>query len=183
MDTSTIILFASVAVLTFVGWLIYDQHRTKHLQERFGPEYDRTVMGIGDRRVAESELEHREQHARELKARPINFMDRQRFLSRWKRCQSQFVDDPAGAVDEAEQVVTDVMRTRGYSTDNPYDRMTDIAAAYPHHAERYRQAGQILAQNSRTATSTKELRTAFLYYRSLFEDLIGENDEELQRAS
>jgi hypothetical protein len=183
MDTSTIILFASVAVLTFVGWLIYDQHRTKRLQERFGPEYDRTVMGTGDRRVAESELEHREQHALELKARQLNFMDRQRFLSRWRRCQSQFVDDPAGALEEAEQVLTDVMRTRGYSTDNPYDRMADIAAAYPHHAERYRQAGQILAQNSRTAASTKELRTAFLYYRSLFEDLIGENDEELQRAS
>jgi hypothetical protein len=182
------ILFAAVAVVTFVGWLIYDQHRTKGLQERFGPEYDRTVLGVGDQRVAESQLERREQHARELKAQPINFLDRQRFLSRWKQCQSQCVDDPAGAVDEAEHLLTDVMRTRGYSTDNPYDRMTDIAAAYPHHAERYRQAGQILARNSRTAASTKDLRTAFLYYRSLFEDLIaedliGENDEKLQRAS
>jgi hypothetical protein len=183
MDTSMMITIATVAVLTFVGWLIYDQHRTKRLQERFGREYDRTVLEVGDRRVAESELEHREQHARELKSHPINIVDRQRFESRWKQCQSRFVDDPAGAVDEADQVLTEVMRTRGYSTDNPYDRMTDIAAAYPHHAERYRQAGQIMAQNSRTAASTRELRTAFLYYRSLFEDLIGENDEKLQRAS
>src|SRR5688572_3537065 len=119
MDTSMMIAIATVAVLTFVGWLIYDQHRTKRLQERFGPEYDRTVMGVGDRRVAESELERREQHAQEIKAHPINFLDRQRFLSRWKQCQAHFVDDPAGAVEEADQVLTDVMRTRGYSTDNP----------------------------------------------------------------
>lgn len=183
MDTSMMILVAAVAILTFVGWLIYDKHRTKRLQQRFGPEYDRTVMGIGDRREAESELERLEHHAQELKSKPINFADRQRFLSRWKRCQSRFVDDPAGAVDEADEVLTDLMRTRGYSTDNAYDRMTEIAAAYPNHAERYRQAGEIVAQNSRAAASTKELRTAFLYYRGLFEELIEEKDEKLQRAA
>ena len=98
-------------------------------------------------------------------------------------CQAQFVDDPSGAVDRADQLLVDIMRMRGYAIDNPYERMMDIAAAYPNHAAKYREAGQILARHRRSEASTEELRTAFLHYRTLFDDLLGGYDEEFRKAS
>jgi hypothetical protein len=177
------IVIGALVVVAVVAWLIYDQRRSSRLRERFGPEYDRTVSNIGNRRRAETELARREVHAKQLRVRPLNPMDRENFLSQWKLCQAQFVDDPPGAVDRADELITEVMGTRGYSTDNPYERMTDIAAAYPRHVDDYREACRILIVHHKSEASTEELRTAFLHYRNLFHDLIGGYDEELKQAS
>ena len=118
-----------------------------------------------------------------MRDRQLNPLDRDRFVSQWKLCQAQFVDDPVGAIDRADQLLGDVMRTRGYAADSPFDRMTDIAAAYPQHAGRYREACQIVGRQRTGETTTEELRTAFLHYRTLFDDLLGGYDEQLKRAS
>jgi hypothetical protein len=183
MQTWMIITLVSVVVLVALGWVVYDRRRSKRLQERFGPAYDQTVSEIGNRRRAEAELEWREAHARQLRSRPLNSADRERFLSLWKQCQARFVDDPVGAVEDADALLVQVMRDRGYAADNLYERTTDIAAAYPQHVERYRQAGEILERHRRSPVSTDSLRTAFLNYRNLFDDLIGAYDEKLKRAS
>ena len=91
-------------------------------------------------------------------------------------------DDPAGALERADELMVEAMRSRGYSVD-PNDRATDIAAGYPQHADRYREACRILAQHRSGEASTDELRTAFLHYRTLFDDLLGGYDETLRRAS
>jgi hypothetical protein len=183
MQTWMIILIVSIVVLAAAAWIIYDRRRTRRLQDRFGPAYDQTVSEIGNRRRAEAELEAREHRARQLSARPLDPSDCEKYMSEWKLCQAQFVDDPPGAVDTAARLVTEVMRTRGYSTDTPHGLMTDVAAAYPHHAERYRQAVQIIASHRQSPVSTAELRTAFLYYRALFDELLGGYDEKLKRAA
>jgi hypothetical protein len=183
METWMIVMLASIVVLAVVGWFIYDARRSRKLQERFGPAYDHTVSELGNRRRAEAQLESRERQARQLRERPMSAPDREQFMSRWKQCQALFVDDPAAAVAEADSVLCEMMRTRGYAADNLYERTTDIAAAYPHHAERYRQAGELLERHRRSPLSTDNLRTAFLYYRDLFDELIGGYDEKLRRAS
>jgi len=170
-------------VLAAGAWIIYDRRRSKRLQDRFGPAYDQTVSEIGNRRRAEAELEARERRARQLRTQPLNASDYKKYLSEWKLCQAQFVDDPAGAVDQADQLLVQIMRTRGYSADTPHGLVTDVAAAYPQHAERYRQAAQIIARHRQNPVSTDELRTAFLHDRALFEDLLGGYDEKLERAS
>jgi len=182
MQTWMVFIVAAVVLLA-AGWIIYDRQRSKRLQQRFGPAYDQTVSEIGNRRRAEAQLQWREVHARQLRERPLNSSDRERFRSLWKRCQARFVDDPAGAVDEAGDLLIEVMRTRGYAADNFNERTTDIAAAYPQHAEGYRRASEILESQRRGPVSTDKLRTAFLDYRDMFEDLIGAYDEELKRAS
>ena len=182
MQTRMIIVMA-VLVLLAAAWFIYDRLRSKRLQQRFGPVYHETLSEIGNRRRAEAELQRREIHAEELRARPLNSADRGRFLSQWKRCQARFVDDPSGAVDDANELLVEVMRTRGYAADNLHARTTDIAAAYPHQASRYRQACEILERHRSSPVSTDNLRTAFLDYRDLFEDLVGGYDETLKRAS
>ena len=158
------IIIAVVAIAAIVVWLIYESKRSKRLQARFGPEYDRAVSSAGSRRRAESELFRREIFAKKLRARPLNASDHEKFLAEWKLCQAQFVDDPQGAVDRADQLLVDIMRTRGYCADDPDERMTDIVAAYPRDAEEYREAGRILAQHRQGEDTTEELRTAFLHH-------------------
>ena len=182
MQTWMIVALVCIAALV-VGWIIYDQRRTRMLKARFGPAYDQTVSELGNRRRAEARLQGREAYVRELRARPMNPSDRAGFVSRWKQCQALFVDDPGRAVEEADDLVAQLMRFRGYAADTPYERTTDIAAAFPHDVERYRQAGEIIERHHSSSVSTDALRTAFLHYRNLFEDLIGENDEKLKRAS
>ncbi|HET9217186.1 MAG TPA: hypothetical protein VFR18_09425 [Terriglobia bacterium] len=178
-----VVIVASIVIVAAIVWLSYERSRSQRLRTRFGPEYDRAVREFGSRRRAEMQLARRESRARELRDRHLNPADRDRFLEQWKLCQAQFVDDPAGALERAEQLLDDVMRTRGFSSGNPLDRMTDIAAAYPEHAGRYREACQIAAQQRTGETSTEELRRAFLHYRTLFDDLIGGYHEELRRVS
>jgi hypothetical protein len=173
----------AVVVVAIAAWFIYESNRRKRLQARFGPEYDRVVSISGNRRRAESDLARREVHARKLRARHLNSADRERFLAEWRLCQAQFVDDPQGAVEKADQLLVDIMSSRGYCVDDPSERMTDIVAAYPRHAEDYREANRILERHRHGASSTEDLRAAFLHYRTLFDDLLGGDDEKLERAS
>jgi hypothetical protein len=110
-------------------------------------------------------------------------MDREEFNRRWTLCQADFVDDPAGAVSEADRLLDDVMRARGYSVATPYDRMADISAAYPQYAGSHREAREILVKEERGIASTEDLRRAFMHYRSLFDEILGGQNEELKRAS
>jgi len=44
-------------------------------------------------------------------------MEHERFLKRWKSVQSRFVDSPKGAVTEGDDLVSSLMKTRGYPRD------------------------------------------------------------------
>lgn len=174
---------AAAILVAGLAWLLYERKRTQRLRDRFGPEYDRTVSTVGNRRRAESEMEQRETRARELRSRPLSISDRERFLVEWKLCQAQFVDDPAGAVEHADRLVCEVMRTRGYSPDDPYNRIADISAAYPDSAGAYRDADAIVARNRNgQVVSTDDLRSAFIHYREVFDEMLGGYDEERKRA-
>jgi hypothetical protein len=174
---------AAVLVVAIAAWLINEKRRSRHLQDHFGSEYDRTVTELGGRRQAESELARREQRVRNLKVRPLSLLDRQRLRARWNQCQALFVDDPAGAVDEADHLLTDLVRARGYSADNPHDRLADISAAYPQHIAHYRLACEIMARHQNEGAPIEDLREAFIHYRAVFDEILREQDEELKRAS
>jgi prophage tail gpP-like protein len=185
MEPWMIILIVAVAatVVAIMAWVITDRNRSRHLKEQFGPEYNWAITEAGNRRQAESQLARREIRAKQIREQRLSLADRDRFLSEWKLTQAQFVDDPSGAVERADELLAEIMRTRGYSTGNLHERMADIAAAYPLHADHYREAGKILERHTRGETSTDELRTAFLHYRTIFDDLLGGYDEEYRRVS
>lgn len=173
-----------VAVLIVAAvWVAYNRNRSRRLRAHFGPEYDRTITEFGDRRRAEAELAQREERVRKLPIRQLSVADRNRFGAEWKDCQRLFVDDPGRALEQADGLLTEVIHTRGYATSNPYDRMADISAAYPAHASKYREAGEILAHQHRGEATTEDLRKAFIHYRTLFDEILGGQDEELKRAS
>src|SRR5512138_2032420 len=109
MDNSQIIILvvAVIAILAIgaAAWMYMQKRRTERLRSRFGPEYERVVETEGDRRRAESSLEERQKRVEKLDIRPLSKEDRQRFSQAWTREQARFVDDPKGAVAEADRLI------------------------------------------------------------------------------
>jgi hypothetical protein len=185
MESWEIVTLIVAALATGVlVWAYYSQRRSKRLRAHFGSEYDRTVSEFGNRRRAESNLRQRETRVNRLEIRPLTIADRQMFESEWKTCQSHFVDDPVGAVYEAENVVLKMMQTRGYPVDDADERFEDISATYPWVADNYRQARAIVGRHRRGEATTEDMRQAMVHYRELFGELLGgESREESKRVS
>ena len=101
LDTQTWIILAAVVVLGLVAlgaWLFYQKKQSHKLQERFGPEYGRTVNELGSRTKGESELKAREKRVERLDILPLAPSEAARFTEAWQALQSRFVDNPKGVV-------------------------------------------------------------------------------------
>jgi hypothetical protein len=86
-------------------------------------------------------------------------------------------------VEDADRLVTEIMRARGYGMEEHDDRLADLCAAYPERASDFRAADAVLIEHRRHNATTEDLRRAFVHFRSLFDDMLGGQDEELKRAS
>lgn len=111
---SAILIIIVIILLAAVVWLTIAWRRSQRLRSKFGPEYPRAVSEFGDRQRAERELERREKRVQNLEIRPLAPATRDRFVKAWHDDQERFVDDPKGALMEAERLVQAVMRERGY---------------------------------------------------------------------
>src|SRR5271157_4515324 len=117
MDTNLIVLaVAAILIIAVLVWLYMRKRRntTADLRKKFGPEYDRAVLVHGAGRKAEAKLEDREKRVDTLNTRDLNPIEHERFLKGWESVQSRFIDSPKGAVTEADDLVSSVMKARGY---------------------------------------------------------------------
>jgi hypothetical protein len=174
MDTIVWIVIAVVVVLVVVVALAAasSRRRRHHLQTRFGSEYDRTVEGADRRREAERELREREARHDELDLRPLSDASRQRYTQQWQEMQSGFVDRPQVAVADADRLITDLMRERGYPVDDFDTRSELVSVDHPDVVENYRTAHGIAVKTVEGRTSTEDLRQAVISYRALFEEIV-----------
>ena len=166
------LIVAVIILVAAVAWLLLDRRRSLRLRSRFGPEYERTVRESGDRRRAENELERREKRVERLHVHPLSMRDRDRFVAELRADQARFVDDPAGAVTEADRLVQEVMRVRGYPVADFDQRVEDISVDHPHLVQNYRAARELAERHRRGQASTEDLRKALVYYRGLFDELL-----------
>jgi FtsZ-interacting cell division protein ZipA len=173
-----VIAAAVVIVLLAIVWSATRAKRTRALQGTFGREYDRTVEQTGDRRAAERELLKRQKRHDELDLRPLSPESRERYVRRWRSTQARFVDDPKGAVAEADQLVQDVMQERGYPTKDFDRRVDNISVDHPDLVEKYRTADGIARASERGEASTEDLRHSVRHYRALFAELLETDDVE-----
>jgi FtsZ-interacting cell division protein ZipA len=173
-----VIAAAVVAVLLAIVWSATRAKRTRALQGTFGREYDRAVEQAGDRRAAERELRERQKRHDELDLRPLSQESRERYVRRWQSTQARFVDDPKGAVAEADQLVQEVMQERGYPTKDFERRVDDISVDHPDLVEKYRTADGIARASERGEASTEDLRHSVRHYRALFAELLETEDVE-----
>ena len=167
MPTWAWIVIVVVAALIVLGaiaaWM--QQRKRTELKERFGSEYDRTVSERGERRAAEKELADRERKREQLDIVPLSADAQKKYAATWHDVQGQFVDDPADAVSEADRLVTDVMRDRGYPIDDFDQRAADISVDHPEVVENYRAAHAVYvkANDGNGGAGTEDLRQGFVH--------------------
>jgi predicted nucleic acid-binding protein len=175
-DTLIWVLLAIVVVLLcVVGILVIRQRRSAQLREGFGPEYDRVLQERGDQRAAEAELRERRDRRRGYEIRPLEESVRERYAERWEDTQRRFVDQPASAVAEADGLIGEVMRDRGYPVEDFDQQAADLSVDHPEVVEHYRSAHAVSVASGDQNASTEDLRTAMVHYRALFSDLLEDD--------
>ena len=180
MDDQLLLTGVGLAILAaaVVAWLLARRQRSARLREHFGPEYEQTVGELGDRRRAEAELRERRERVDRLKIVPLSRQDAQGLSLRWQAVQARFVDDPTDAMREANSLLNDTMRQRGYPIDNFEQRAADVSVDHPQVVSNYRDARAIAVKNESGQASTEDLRQAIVHYRALFADLLEDSSGE-----
>lgn len=180
--TSGYILIAIIVVLAIVVLILVSRRaKSARIAKRFGPEYERTVRETGDRAAAEKELAEREERVRKFHIEELPAGARQRYTEEWRTVQTRFVDEPRRAVGQADELVTNVMRDRGYPMEDFEQRAADISPDHPDVVQNYRAAHEIVGRSETGEASTEDLRQAMVHYRSLFNDLLGTNERSATR--
>lgn len=183
-DLVLIVALVVVLVIVIAAVPLLRKRRTERLRTKFGDaEYARAVEKDGSRRHAEAALEGRTQRVEAFHLRPLAAADRERFVESWRAVQARFVDGPADAVAEADQLVGAVMSARGYPVSDFEQRSADISVDHPLVLENYRTAHEIALRQARGQASTEELRQAMVHYRTLFEELITEPVAPLKKTA
>lgn len=165
------LILAALAVVAFLGF------RSRRLRERFGPEYDRTVEDTGSRLAAERDLSAREKRHDELDIKPLPGDVRDRYSRNWADVQGEFVDRPEDAVQDADLLVTSLMRERGYPTEDLEQRLKDLSVEHGRTIEHYRAAHEINRLSMKRQATTEQLRGAMVHYRALFDELLSDGGQ------
>jgi len=102
---TTTFMFAILLIILVAGviaWFVMQKQKSLTLRRRFGPEYDRALAEYGSRAKAEAELTKRAQRVARFNIIPVTATEAARFSNAWAALQGRFVDDPKGAVAEAD---------------------------------------------------------------------------------
>lgn len=171
-----IILLVIVIAVLLVGlayWFIQRQNRSKGLKDRFGAEYARTMDTAGTRGEGEKQLVEREKRVESFHLKDLDPREAQRFGDEWRNTQGRFVDNPGGAIHEADSLVQQVMSARGYPVTNFEQQAQDISVDHPEVLSNFRAAHAIAEGNAISPASTEALRQAMIHYRALFDELLA----------
>ena len=170
--TSLIILIGVILIAAVAIWGFLLKRRSTRLRGRFGPEYESAIHEYGDRSRAEKALERRAERTEKYHIRPLGKEEQLRFGLEWRHTQASFVDDPPLAIREADHLVCEAMRLKGYPMADFDRRAEDLSVDYPGVINTYRAAHQIALTEQDGRATTEDLRQAMVYYRELFDELL-----------
>ena len=151
--------------------------RTAQLRDKFGAEYDHVVNETGKRKRAEQELLARQAEVQKYDIRAFTLAERDRFRSDWKVIEQRFIERPTTAVVEADELVADMMRVRGYPMGDFEKHAAHLSVTHPRVIEHYRAGHGVIGDAGKA--STEDLRQAMLHYRALFDELISEVKDDV----
>ena len=173
-STATIVIAVVVVLLIIVGAVaLARRNRSKSLQDRFGPEYQRAVRESGgSRSEAERELARRQDRVKRMHIEELPPGAKTRYAEEWRTVQTRFVDEPQAALVNADRLISNVMRDRGYKVDNYDQTVADLSPDHPNVLQNFRVAHTITERSETGEASTEDLRQAMVHYRSLFDDLV-----------
>ncbi len=181
ISTQAWLVFAGAAILAVIGlaaWFFFRKRQSQRLQQRFGPEYGRTVKELGSQTKAEADLKAREKRVERFHILPLAPSDAARFSEAWEALQGRFVDNPKGVVFEADKLVRELMLKRGYPMGNFERRAADLSVDHAVVVDHYRAAQAIAVRDGRGEADTEELRQAVVHYRVLFNELLEVREAE-----
>jgi hypothetical protein len=183
--TNTIMIVVGLIVLLVLIGLISmamtRRQRTKRLQDRFGPEYEKLVDEVGNKRQAEKELEERIAHVDTLNIRSLSADEVNKYALEWQGIQRDFVDEPLSSLQKADRLIREVMKARGYPVEDFEQRVADISVDYPELVTDYR-GMHMIAIKEQDKVTTEDMRQAMIHGRALFENLIKDiASEELNQ--
>jgi hypothetical protein len=184
MNQQTVLIVAIIVIAAAVllgVWYWSQQRKRERLREHFGPEYERVASEAGDPKRADRILTQRQERVNKLDIRPLPASTRDDFVRRWREVQARFVDDPRGAINDADKLIGEAMVARGYPVGDFEQRAADVSVEHPTVVTDYRAAHDIALNDRRQRVSTEELRRAMVHYRSLFEDLVSPRDRAEER--
>jgi len=174
---SWVLIGVAVVLAVLVVLALLRQRRRHALQDRFGPEYDRTVEGADSKRAAERALRDRERRHSELELVPLTRDARVKYTERWNVIQAAFVDEPREALAHADVLCDEVMSERGYPVGDEFEERADLVSVdHPDLVDNYRGAHLVRATEA-GETTTEEMRRAFLHYRAMFGQLLADATE------
>lgn len=185
MSTTVAIILVVLVVIAAIGaWAYMQKRRTMNLRSRFGPEYERAVGEHGGKTsAAEKALEQRALRTEHYHIRPLNPEERDRFAAEWKQTQARFVDDPSLSIREADRLVCEAMRVRGYPVAEFDRRAEDLSVDHPGVVRNYRAAHAIAISEEKGGATTEDLRKALVHYRELFDELLESTRRDMPELS
>lgn len=163
-----VIIFLIIAIFRIVQGA-----QSARLQRRFGPEYERVAHERGSRAEAERELAHRADRAKAFHLQELPAGARDRYADEWRQVQSRFVDEPNTALRQADTLIVNVMRDRGYPAADFDQRAADLSPDHARTLDDYRVAHDISVRSDRGTADTEDLRQAMVHYRTIFDDLVA----------
>ncbi|MEV0532589.1 hypothetical protein [Kitasatospora sp. NPDC050463] len=169
MEVLHIVVVAVVAAAALFA-VLTPRLRSRRLRERFGPEYDRTVLvHNGDTRAAEHDLTDRLALRRRVKTVPVEAADRDRYLAELRGLQALFVEDPRQSAVRTARLLDSLLTDMGYpGEDRPEVLSVDHAARVP----AYRDARRTLDD---PGADSEDLRRSVIAVRDLVVELLGDD--------
>lgn len=168
-----------VVVVLVILWFVWRQRQkqsSEQLREQFGPEYERAVRTKGGQSGAESELRQRAKRHEKLDIRSLSPAAREGYERSWQETQAKFVDEPVETLGDADRLVQEVMKERGYPVDDFEQRSADLSVDHPNVVSNYRSAHSTATKATSGDSTTEEMRRAMQQYRSLFDELLERTD-------
>jgi hypothetical protein len=180
MDAITMVLIVLLVIVLVVGAVLAVLARRRaRLRERFGPEYERAVEAAPSLEEAEADLRSRLQEHERLDIRPLTDEEQTEYEERWLDVQAEFVDRPDAAITDADALVAQLMRDRGYPMADFEHQADLISVDHPQVVAHYRDAhGVFTRTGSDEDVSTEDLRQALVSYRALFAELLDRHQDD-----
>jgi len=174
METPVWILLLILALLAGVlpTWLAMRRRRPTYFHRRFGYDHDLSLEDENTPPHVTEGVDAQNGRSNTFTIQPLTSTNKVYATSLWQSIQALFVDEPKVAIEEAEDLLMEVMRQRGFPSGDFEQLLADLTADYPWLLENYRALRTIKRRQDHGEATTEDLRQALLLYRSILDDLL-----------
>lgn len=178
------LIAAGIPVIAGVAWLNVRSRaeetaaptaeQTKDLRRWFGPLQGPwpLPLGLGQHVSGRPSAQKAEAKVANGGISSLDAIKHDRFAEQWAYVQARFAESPEWAVVEADDLVSFLMKTRGYAGHGFDQGVNYIAVGRSRLVQDYRSAYEVAARVGKGRVATQELKAAMIHYSLLFDELV-----------